>query len=210
MKTKIVSFYADIENKNYYSICGEKLKQSLKRFNIEHEIEEIKSSNDYMLNCLKKPGFILKKILDSKKPIIWLDVDTDFRLPFSDFDKNDCDVGFCSDTGDIEGIKASPIYFNYNENALIFLKKWKEICEKAVQEKKVELDHDVIKYILLPELNGKIKIKILSENFMDFYNGKHIKSRMSKDFVTKSLAHKKIKQINRYRKGLSKDEHKNP
>jgi hypothetical protein len=208
MKTKIISFYADIENRNYYSLCGQKLKESLEKFNVEHEIEEISSSNDYMLNCLKKPGFILKKILDCKKPLIWVDVDTDFRSPFEDFDKNDCDIGFCSDTGDVEGVKASPIYFNYNENALLFLNKWKEECEKAVIEKKTELDHDVIKYILLPEFNNKIKIKILSENFIDFYNGKHIKSRLSKNFVTKNLAHKKIKEINRYRKGLSKKEYK--
>jgi len=208
MKTKIISFYADIEGKTYYSDCARELKQRLETFNLNYELIELESSGDYMRNCLKKPGFMLSKLEEKNEPLLWMDIDTDFRSPFSNFDNCSHDIGFCSDTGDIEGIKATPIYLNYTQNSINFLKRWNEECLKALNEQRTELDHDIIKYILLPEFNGKIKIKVLSENYMDFYNGKHIKSRLSKNFSTKRIAHKKIREINKYRVNLKKDKFK--
>lgn len=206
MKTKIISFYSDIEEKTYYSDCSKSLLAKLLEFNLKYDIEELESNGNYMANCLRKPGFILNKLKLYKEPVVWVDVDTDFREPFSHFDGCKEDVGFCSDTGNIEGVKASPVFFNYTQNSILFLQRWKEECIKAINEGRTELDHDIIKYIILPELSGKIKIKILSENYMDFYNGRYIKSRLSKDFSTKRIAHKKIKEINKYRVSLKKED----
>jgi hypothetical protein len=208
MKIKVISFYCDIENRTYYSDCSKNLKEKLDFFNINHEIKEIQSTGDYMLNCLKKPGFILDELLKNKCAVLWMDIDTDFRCPFSHFDEYNYDVGFCSDTGTIEGVKASPVAFNYTKNSIVFLERWKEECIKATNEKRVELDHDAIKYIILPELNGKIKIKILTENYIDFYNGKYIKSCLSRDFSTKRRVHKKIQEINKYRVTLKQKDFK--
>lgn len=208
MKTKIISFYSDIEGKTYYSDCGRQLMQKLNQFNVNHDIEELPSSGNYMRNCLKKPSFILSKLIQYKKPLIWMDIDTDFRSPFDSFDECNQDVGFCTKTGDIAGVQSFMIYFNYTENSILFLSRWKEECEKAINENRIELDHDVIKYTVLPELISKIKIRLLSENYMDFFNGKHIKITLSKNLNTKREAHKKIKEINKYRVGIKKENFK--
>ena len=75
MKQKFVSFYADRDGNDYYSSCGKKLKERLDELGVRSSIEEMESFNDYMLNCLQKPKFMLKSLKESKEPIIWLDVD---------------------------------------------------------------------------------------------------------------------------------------
>lgn len=204
MKTHIISFYCDIEGRTYYSDCAVGLTKKFIEFGLNYSVEQLESHGNYMSNCLRKPGFILKKLEEYKKPLIWMDIDTELREPFNHFDNIDQDIGFCTNTGDITGFKATPIFFNYTEKSLLFVKRWNEECIKAINENRIELDHDVMKYIILPEFNGKIKIKLLSENYMDFFNGKYIKSRLSKEFSTKRIAHKNIKEINKYRSMLNK------
>lgn len=209
MNTKLISFYCDIENKTYYSDCAKKLINACKMFNVSCDIEQIESSNNYMINCLRKPKFILNKLEHYKCPLIWMDADTEFRQPFNDFDNCDADLGFCSHTGNIEGIKASPVYFNYTQKCLSLVKDWVEICEDAIANNKFDLDHDALKHKVIPKYNGNIKIKILSENYNDYCDGKYIKNGNSHGFTSKNIAHRMMPQIYKNIPSLKQNEFKN-
>ena len=77
MTCTIISFYADREtNKNvdtdtstYYSDHAKRLTEELKKIDIPHDIRELKSQNNYMKNCLMKPGFILSMLEEKKSPV---------------------------------------------------------------------------------------------------------------------------------------------
>ena len=59
MKTLLVSFYSDIENRTYYSDHGKRLKESCESLGIPNDIREKESLGSYQDNCLSKPQFIL-------------------------------------------------------------------------------------------------------------------------------------------------------
>lgn len=197
MKTKIISFYSDLDDK-YYSISAKKLIASCTKFNIPFDIVELPSKKSYMLNCLQKPKFIKSMMEKHKSPLIWMDCDTNLILPFDTFDNRPEDIGFATHSGKIDGMKASPIYFNNTEKFNLIIDWWIKACEDGLKLYKTELDHDALKMVVLPRLMNKIKIFLLSENYNDYCNGKYIKNgnSVSKE---KRLVHKKMNDINKKR-----------
>ena len=136
MKQKFVSFYADRDGSDYYSSCGKKLKERLDELGVRSSIEEMESFNDYMLNCLQKPKFMLKSLKESKEPIIWLDVDvTVNELPteLSDLD-DDVDMAFSLREHDLKTPHSAIIYMNYNDKVIQFLENWVEKCDSKVKD----------------------------------------------------------------------------
>jgi hypothetical protein len=198
MKTKIISFYSDLHD-SYYSTKAKELKNKCQQFNIPHDIVGLPSQGSYMLNCLMKPNFIKTMMEKYKCPLIWMDCDTNLVEPFTIFDDNSCDIGFATHTGTLEGIKASPLYFNYNKNFEIIIDTWIESCKKGLQNNGVELDHDALKHDTLPKIKDKISIFFISENYNDYCNGKYIKNGNSR-VLGKSEIHTKLQNINRGRR----------
>jgi len=166
MTCTIISFYADREtNKNvdtdtstYYSDHAKRLTEELKKIDIPHDIRELKSQNNYMKNCLMKPGFILSMLEEKKSPVLWMDIDClvkDFPKDFADSEYDICFV-----KRDKRVPESCFIYFNYTKNSLNFIKEWKNICDNSSRN----LDH-----LVLIELYSKYKDLIKIKEYPWYY-----------------------------------------
>ena len=73
-------------------------------------------------------------------------MDTVFRKYPEAFDlvTDNVDVAFSSSVPDIRGMKASPLYFNYNEKSMFFLDEWINRSEQVLSEMDVNFDHEVL------------------------------------------------------------------
>ena len=165
MKTEVVSFYCDIDNRTYYSDHSRRLRINCNENNIPHDIRELPSRGEYRLNCLAKPKFIFDVLMEKKRPFIWMDVDSKIHAELSVFDEleDKCDMAFA-----YQGFppkvnpalpKASPIYVNYKEIVIEFLKYWIERCEENIKNPTVKVfDHEILMSEVLPNFLPKMKI----------------------------------------------------
>ena len=201
MKTKIISFYADLTRSTYYSDSAKKLKETCINLNIDNDIIMLESRGSYMLNCLAKPKFIKDMMAKYNCPLIWMDCDTILKEPFTIFDDIIEDIGFATHTGCISGIKASPIFFNNTSNFTLIIDEWIFACEEGLRCNQIELDHDAIKHVVLPKIHKDISIFLIKENYNDYCNGKYIENGNSK-LQEKYEIHRKISILNNTRKSL--------
>tara|TARA_Y100001963_G_scaffold112330_1_gene155478 strand:+ start:1093 stop:1878 length:786 start_codon:yes stop_codon:yes gene_type:complete len=152
MTTKIISYFCDIGDNTYYSDHAKRLEQDLSHFNLDYEISELESFNDYRLNCLRKPKFILEKIQENKQPILWLDVDSyvhrDLHM-FDLFEETDYDLVYATERPDWGPLKASPLYFPYRERTLELIQTWVDDCEKCVETGNPFFDHETLLWMTL-------------------------------------------------------------
>lgn len=201
MKPKLISFYSDIDRNKYYSKSAYLLKMACEKNNIDYDIVELPSLGSYMLNCLRKPKFIKDMMNKHKCNLIWMDCDTELRDSFSVFDDIEHDIGFASHTGNIQGIKASPVYFKYGEKFNYIIDYWIQECENGLRINKYELDHDALKHSVIPKIHKEIKIFIIEKDYRDYCNGKIIMNRNS-TVVGKLDVHRRMSEINKKRPAL--------
>ncbi|MEA2080461.1 MAG: hypothetical protein U9P00_11505, partial [Pseudomonadota bacterium] len=127
MKTRLISFFADIDSRSYYSDHAKRLSQACQTFAIPHDIRPLRSRGSYRRNCLHKPRFILDRLNEYCEPLLWLDVDSCIHKPLDIFDSfTGLDVVAASAYGTLGGMKASPLYFGDTDNAREFLRVWVE------------------------------------------------------------------------------------
>lgn len=176
----IYSYYADFQNNNYYKNFATALIDRCKTFGVKYNISERTSRGSYGANCLMKPEFILEKLTESKSPLIWMDCDTDFRFPFAEFNEVLEDIGMATHSGDLMGIKASPLFFNYTPGAFKIIREWVVHCRSAFIKNIPELDHDALKHYVLPRLRESYSVYLLSKNWNDFVHGKYINNGNSR------------------------------
>ena len=172
MKTEIVSFYCDIDNRTYYSDHAKRLRVNCDDNHIPHDIRPMVSRGEYRLNCLAKPRFLLKVLEEKKKPFVWLDVDSIIHAELKVFDElqDKCDIAFAYD-----GIpphvnamlpKASPIYLNYTPVVFEFLKYWINECELNESGTGVKVfDHEILMHRVMPAFFQKLRLGMLPQNY---------------------------------------------
>jgi len=168
MKTEIVSFYCDIDNRTYYSDHARRLRINCNENNIPHDIRELSSRGEYRLNCLAKPNFILSILEEKKKPFVWLDVDSIIHNELSIFDDLDekCDIAFAYQgfppNTNVNLPKASPIYLSYKPIVLEFIKYWVERCKANESNPSVKVfDHEILLGEVFPTFLPKMKVGML-------------------------------------------------
>ena len=167
MQTEVISFYSDIEGKTYYSDHAVRLKKQLDSFGIPYDIREKVSLGTYQANCLSKPDFIYKLLIQKQKPILWLDIDSDVRRPLHIFDRfiPDTDLAFACSMPQLIGAKASPIFLNYNQRVLEFLQHWNFVAKQQSIDGKW-FDHESLMGILHHFYNKEgFKIKFVGPQF---------------------------------------------
>jgi hypothetical protein len=203
----LISYYTGDQ---YYERCSNNLKKWCEDLGIPIIIENIPSLGSYWKNTLQKPSFILKKMEEFKKDVIWIDVDTKINQYPECFRKWDSDIILATHTGNLHGIKASPIGIKYNEASISFLKEWEKICLDRINNSDVDLDHDILKYNLLGNLIGKITINIMEDslNHVDFTNGKIIDNGISRvpnksEYMMKVLEKNKKRESGFYQLSLN-------
>lgn len=172
MNTELISFYSDIDNNTYYSDNAYRLREECFRLNIPNDFRQLKSLDDYRLNCLRKPEFILTMLQEKKKPIVWMDIDSKIHKELSAFDKmteNQADLGFAFPILSQEELpmsspKASPIFCNYNQNVIDFLNTWVQECKQSIEKNEHFFDHEILLMKVFPKLKN-MKIGILPINY---------------------------------------------
>jgi hypothetical protein len=204
MSTTIISYYSDFSDNKYYENFANALIERCKNFNLNYDIKNLQSRGNYGVNCLMKPEFILGKIKQYKKPLIWMDCDTDFREPFSHFDGIEEDIGMATHSGDLDGIKASPLYFNYTKGAFRIIREWVVHCRACYDKGIVELDHDALKHYVLDTIKGTYSTYLLSDNWNDFVHGRYISNGNSR-VEGKIQIHRKMGVSDEIRRTYSQD-----
>lgn len=209
MKTEIVSFYCDIDNRTYYSDHARRLRINCNENNMKHDIRELQSRGDYRLNCLAKPQFILDILNEKKRPFVWMDVDSLIHRELKVYDEleDKCDMAFA-----YQGIpphiryqypKASPIYFTYKPIVMEFLQFWVNECKKNIEEGGKHFDHEVLMYKVLPEFLPKMQIAALGINYA-IWPGTNIPQGME-PMITMGIADGESKEKGLREMGLPED-----
>jgi hypothetical protein len=173
MKTELISFYCDVGDYTYYSDHAFRIKEECFRLNLPHDFRKVRTENDYRLNCLRKPKYILSMLEEKKKPIVWIDIDSQIHRDLTGFDRlleHEADLGFAyfvTDPSQINVLqpKASPIFCNYNEKVINFLKMWIQKCEDSVKKNEKLFDHEILLFKVLPFLANQLKIGCLPMNY---------------------------------------------
>lgn len=210
MQTEIISFYCDIDNRTYYSDHARRFRINCNENNIPHDIRELPSRGEYRLNCLAKPKFIFNILMEKKKPIIWMDVDSIIHAELSVFDglEDKCDIAFA-----YQGLppniaantaKASPIYFTYRDITIQFLQYWIEQCELNEKGDGVKVfDHEILMARVLPVFIPKMRVGALGINYA-IWPGSNIPEGMQK-MITMGIADGDSKEKALREMGLSEE-----
>jgi hypothetical protein len=204
MTPMVISYYSDFSDNKYYENFANILIEKCKNFNLIYDINELESRGNYGVNCLMKPEFVLDKIKQYKKPLIWMDCDTDFREPFPHFNEVKEDIGMATHSGELDGIKASPLYFNYTKGAFRIIREWVVHCRACYDKGIVELDHDALKHYVLDFLKGTYSTYLLTDNWNDFVHGRYISNGNSK-VEGKVQIHRKVGVSDDIRRSYSND-----
>ena len=205
LKPKLISYYADFQPGDYYKNFAITLIDRCNQFGIDFDIVEKSSKGGYSANCLMKPEFILEKMIEYKRDILWMDCDTDFREPFAEFNYLSQDIGLATHSGDMNGIKASPVLLNYTEGAFRIVREWVVHTNSALRKGITELDHDALKHYVLEKLKGQYSTFLLSQNWYDFVNGRYIYNGNSAIFEKKQVHIEVQAMTNEQRWNISSD-----
>ena len=149
MKTQVISFYSDIDDKTYYSDHAKRLKVQLDSLGIPNDIREKPSLGTYQKNCLSKPQFIYTLLVEKQRPIVWLDIDSDVRKSLNVYDQFDgnTDIVVACSANKLHTAKASPIYFSFNSKVLDFLQHWMFMTRQML-DRGQWFDHEALVGIL--------------------------------------------------------------
>lgn len=210
MKTEIVSFYADIDGRTYYSDHANRLKQNCDRLDMPHDIRPLESRGEYRLNCLAKPRFIKSIFLEKKKPFVWMDVDSIIHNQLSAYDEleDKCDVAFAYQAIPpnipVQFPKASPIYFNHTQITSEFIDFWIEKCDENEKNplRKV-FDHEILMHEVLPVFIPKLRIGVFGINYA-IWPGTHIPHEMQ-PMITMGIADGESKEKSLKEMGLNEN-----
>jgi hypothetical protein len=149
----VVSFYT-LDTPYEEEVQG--LISSCKRFNIEHEIEGIGSTGSWEMNCAFKPLFLLKKVEELKRPLLWVDADAAFMRspPILDVFSLDLAVRLYDCSNDHPSrVVSSAVFVNSSEKSKEILRAWAGKCLSWLKEKERRevWDQDALRSVIFEE-----------------------------------------------------------
>lgn len=151
MQPLIVSYYTagtgyEDEVKNLIDSCN--------KLDLQADIVPIKSKGSWDKNCCYKPQFLLEKLEEHQRPIVWVDADAIFLKQPVLFDSLECDIALRTyDELPLEHpskLITGTLYLAPNPKVRILLTDWATECQKMLQEGKKEVwDQIALKRVLL-------------------------------------------------------------
>jgi hypothetical protein len=113
------------------------LMDSVERWGIEARIEGRESLGSWEHNCAYKPRFILQKLKELKRAILWVDADAIFHASpkWSEFIHCDLSLRINPSLGPTHGSKilSGTLFVNYSAQGLALIEQWIEACEKGLR-----------------------------------------------------------------------------
>lgn len=133
-----------------YEKEAERLRLSCEKFGLEYRIEGIEVFGKWHEHTCYKPLFILQKMEELKRPVLWVDADAEIvKKPPLHFN---CDVGariFDYHPPDHPCyLFTGTLYLNVTPVTLDIVKKWAEICHQAIRNRTYCFDQIVLNQIL--------------------------------------------------------------
>ena len=160
MRPLFVSFYS---GDAYYRRCAAALGARCDALGVPILIEARTDLGGYWRNTLQKPIFLLEKMRALDRDLIWIDADTDLRQDHPEFRALRADVTFASHSGDLSGIKASPIGVARTPAGFAFVEAWAQVCRDRLAADEIDLDHDILKYEILPAFASRLTMRMMGD-----------------------------------------------
>lgn len=170
-RTLVVSFYTE---NSPYQLEAMGLIGSCNAHGIEAEVEAVPSEGSWERNCAIKPFFIRKKLLETKRPIFWVDADAVFKKKpdFSFLMQSDLALREMKRFSDDKRFKyaAGSLFFNATPRSLAFVEKWCELCQQKIDRKENLEFLDQISLGDLIERGEKVKIHPLPIGYAKIFD----------------------------------------
>lgn len=149
-KPLIVSFYT---KGTLYEKEAETLKNSLDKLGLEYEIVEMPNLGSWQKNCCMKPKFLLDKLEEHKRPLIWTDVDSVVLKNPEILLECTADCALRVDDHveptDPSKILSGTMFFNNTFSAKKLLNFWMKECERQLEKKEKVYDQDCLRKVVL-------------------------------------------------------------
>ncbi|WP_420421652.1 putative nucleotide-diphospho-sugar transferase [Simkania sp.] len=140
MQPLIVSYYTAGTG---YEEEVQNLIASCKKLDLQTDIVPIQSRGSWDKNCCYKPEFLLEKLDEHQRPVVWVDADAIFLKKPTLFDSLECDVALRTyeelPLDHPSKVYTGTVYFSNNEKARSLLKRWAEESQKMLQEEEKEV-----------------------------------------------------------------------
>lgn len=151
----VISFHTHPE----YKVHADRMEKSIRRFGFEVEVSAVESRGSWLSNAQYKAQFILDKLVEKKRDIVWLDADSIVNSYPTLFDNFDGDIGvhICDwkrHTGgrrDQKELLGAVMYCRYNAKVVALLKAW----VKAVALEPKRWEQLTLQYLLADTILGK-------------------------------------------------------
>jgi hypothetical protein len=123
----VISFYTE---QTPYQLEVLNLIRSCHEWGVDYAIEGVPSWGSWELNCFRKPQFILEKLLETKRPIFWVDADATFKKSpdFSFLEPHDFSFLEVEHHSPWMRFRAGSVFINYTEKGVGFALAWVEYC----------------------------------------------------------------------------------
>lgn len=135
MYPTVVSFYT---LNSPYQLQAHHLVASCEKFGIPHCIEGVDSWGSWELNCAFKPFFIIEKMKQLQRPLLWVDVDAIFLRKPSDLKVFSNDFAVYTDpeltSNHPSKVRAGTIYVNHTQGGRDFLMQWRAECQRQIAD----------------------------------------------------------------------------
>jgi hypothetical protein len=135
-----------------------------KKHGVDYEVEALDSRGAWDLNCALKPGFLLKKLKEKKRPLLWVDIDGRFLRPLETYDWNSLDLSLRVNAHLPEDdpcvFYSATLYCSYQPQTLLLIEDWMQQCEEdlAKSSRTVEVwDQQVLQNVLSRHLSVRFQ-----------------------------------------------------
>jgi hypothetical protein len=166
MDFRVISYHIDLDGSNYYRNCAARLVTTLNRLGLDHDVEAIASQGSYAANCRYKPMFIQANLRQQRRPVLWVDVDSEIHRDPGDFRElaADVDVALASPDGTLASAKASPLYFNYTVPAMHLLSQWVARIADHEQHALATFDHEALLEVI-EEVSQSVNFRLFGDAY---------------------------------------------
>jgi len=113
------------------------LRESCAHFGLEIEAEGVPSFGSWEMNCAFKPLFILKKMQQYKRPLLWVDADAVFIRPLESISAFSFDLGvrmYDVPEDHPSKIVSATVFVNATEAAKKVVVMWAEECMNFLKD----------------------------------------------------------------------------
>ena len=149
-KPLVVSFYTE---GSLYEKEAENLIKSCKKFNLDYDVVSVPNKGSWSANCCFKPEFLLKKLEEHNRPLIWMDADSIFNKNPVFFNDCNADVALrINDNVPVDDktkILTRTIFLNATLSTKKLLQFWKKECERCLALNKIVFDQVCLRKVVL-------------------------------------------------------------